>query len=322
MSEKNNKIKIIWNITNKCWYNCRICATRSRRVELSFSDKKIVLTRLCQDASLIEKLDFAGGDPLIDDDSTEVINEAIMKLGNKKVAISTTSIGINKYTNSTQLPPCEIELTLDVKSATMSKSVRNEQKYSIRNLDIVLNKFNKNHFTINLPLIDQDINIDDISEFIDIIKRIKKRINVKIIRLMPVGEGTKVFPIDYEYESILQKLIELFNLEKIKFSVHCALKFSSCNSDGKINTCGMAFSKVGIDCSGNVFACAWSGYVYDYTTKEEFYDCKNNPYYLGNLLDSDLITILNNNKSKKLRSQNINNNKVCSVIKYFNSGTI
>ncbi len=299
-----------------------MCATKSKRTELSLSSKEIVLNRLCESAKFIGKLDFAGGDPLIDTDSIVIINEAIMRLGSEKVAISTTSMGINKYTKSNFLPDCEIELTLDIKSEILSESIRKEQKYSMGNLHIILNKFDEKHFTINLPLIDQNININDIRKFIDAIKPIKKRIVVKIIRLMPVGEGTKIFPVSYEYEATLQKLTELFNLEQIKFSYHCALKSSLYSDDREINTCGMALSKIGIDCSGNVFACAWSGYIYNYNTKGEFYNCKENPYYLGNLIDHDLPTILSNNKSKQLRSLNKNNDKMCSVIKYFDSGSI
>lgn len=44
--------------------------------------------------------------------------------------------------------------------------------------------------------------------------------------------------------------------------------------------------KLGIDCAGNVFACAWGGYLYskDPPTK--------NPFYLGNLTRVKLIDIL------------------------------
>ncbi len=67
----------------------------------------------------------------------------------------------------------------------------------------------------------------------------------------------------------------------------------------------------GIDCGGNVFACAWGGYVTD--------DLSNNPFYLGNIYKDDLKTILNSEKAIKLSNGITRGTCNCRVFNYFAS---
>lgn len=55
--------------------------------------------------------------------------------------------------------------------------------------------------------------------------------------------------------------------------------------------------KIGIDCAGNVFACAWGGYLPDTAVAD-------NPLFLGNLLRQDLTEILDNNTSDNYKKIN------------------
>lgn len=50
----------------------------------------------------------------------------------------------------------------------------------------------------------------------------------------------------------------------------------------------MLHEKVGIDCSGNVFACAWGGYVDGYNKHNIF----QNPFFMGNLSQKSLLEVL------------------------------
>ena len=76
--------------------------------------------------------------------------------------------------------------------------------------------------------------------------------------------------------------------------VHCALR-------GKImdSKCNMLLEKIGVDCSGNVFACAWGGYITGYC-KDNITD---NPFYLGNLLEASLYDIINGCRAKDMRQR-------------------
>ena len=46
--------------------------------------------------------------------------------------------------------------------------------------------------------------------------------------------------------------------------------------------------KIGIDCNGNVFACTWGAYLH----VSDKQDIANNPFYLGNLVSTNLRSIL------------------------------
>lgn len=75
-------IKIIWNITNQCGFHCDICATYSDCKELNFSQKRDALQSILSfSTAQIRELDFSGGDPLYQAESTQIIREGIALLG-------------------------------------------------------------------------------------------------------------------------------------------------------------------------------------------------------------------------------------------------
>ena len=98
----------------------------------------------------------------------------------------------------------------------------------------------------------------------------------------------------------------------IKCKLHCSLRVLPCFSgDNDDNHCSMLEKKIGIDCAGNVFACAWAGYVNGIGATQ-------NPYYLGNLTRVSLKDILEGRHPTSqyhILFNEINNNRpYCSVI--------
>lgn len=133
-----------------------------------------------------------------------------------------------------------------------------------------------------------------IQKLVDMIAGIDvKNVSVNLIRLMNVGLLASNSNSDlYSPEHFVKSFIKFANSTCIKnVNIHCALR-------GKIlgSQCNMLCDKVGIDCSGNVFACAWGGYIDGYN---KFNICKN-PFYLGNLLEKSLSKVLIDERASQL----------------------
>lgn len=331
------EIKIIWNITKKCPYNCSICATHDDiREELSASDKLKVLNNISTAKQLIKNLDFAGGDPLHDDDSINIIRTAINNLGSDKVSITTTGKGISVSKsvseNLSLIKHCEV--TIDAAHYNLSDSgnpsiglTRNEDEYSDNNIEnITLVSDWAEMITINVPIINDDLSEDEINNLVDKIKRIKEHttidIDVSILRLMPVGKAAKSISID-EYKDynplhVIKSIKEKLNSINIPCKLHCSLRvLPDFLENNDKHHCSMLENKLGVDCAGNVFACAWSAYA------DNKIPLSKHPFYLGNLTQVPLIKILNGesrtNAYKKIFNEIENNNQrnYCSLISYY-----
>ena len=138
---------------------------------------------------------------------------------------------------------------------------------------------------------------------------------------MPVGRlGVNIDKNLYkEYNPIetVKLIIEKVKSLDITCKPHCSLRIlpqlSSCV---KTNHCEMLERKIGIDCAGNVYACAWGAYLPNCSPTD-------NPFYLGNLTKTSLIKILDGGGKltkystiiNEIESQNYHN--YCSVVSYY-----
>ncbi len=292
-------LKIIWNITNKCGYDCEICATRSDRDELILEGKKRVLNSILsigiQD---IMEIDFAGGDPLFSVDSVKIIHDTINILGKEKVSVTTTGKGIDATIRmgedlSQLLYNCEI--TIDSLS-DVQNYLRNDFSYVVTNQDAIRHVHNSiTNLTINIPILTPGMDNNSIQKLVDQIAGIDVgNISVNLIRLMNVGlMSSRPNYSFYSPVNFVKKFIEYAKNTCIKnIHIHCALRGKVTNSQ-----CNMLNHKIGIDCSGNVFACAWGGYLLGF----DKHNIDSNPFYLGNLLEKPLLEVLINKRAVQLK---------------------
>lgn len=326
-------LHVIWNITKQCSYNCNICATKDdNRPELSCEDKHRVLLALCQEKARIKEIDFAGGDPCTSSESRGIIEEAIILFGQDAVSITSTAKGIESVDELEKkkiLSRCEI--TIDASHENLKRESEHEEadKGTSRGNDY--SEFNKQNLqffsdcvrelTINIPILNGDLSNEEIDYLVEMISEIRDnypRINLEthLIRLMPVGshkigadEHTKDEYKRYNPLSNAEQIKEKLTSQDIKCDYHCSLRVldrSSCEKCG----CTMLEHKIGIDCAGNVFACAWGGYL-------NYKDVTDNPFFLGNLLQQDLSTILDSNSSysyKRIANRIKKRLDYCSVV--------
>lgn len=297
----NNKVKIIWNITKKCSFNCDICATHSDcKTELTHSEKAQALLSILTIKDSISEFNFAGGDPLLSDDSKKIINNAITLIGKEKISISTTGNGIESLNDNERfalLNKCV--LTIDSPNNNHS-NLRNTNDYYKKNMRN-LNKYRKyiNFLRINVPIINPNLEDKDILTMISNINKTDPQ-EVALIKLMPVGKMLyQNYPKDYNANRFINLFSE--NLDsKIDFHLHCALRCEQCNANDE---CNMLTNKIGIDCSGNVFSCCWAGYLN--CTLDE------NPYYIGNLLENNLSEILKGDLATEIKD--VVDRKNCNI---------
>lgn len=337
--ESNGPIHVIWNITKECPYNCAICATQDNsRKELTTEDKLKVLDHIFSAKDSISTLDFAGGDPMYSNGNRNVIMQAINSLGEEHVSITTTGKGIQSINDVSEeelsklLKRCEI--TIDASHDNLSEESlvstfsRNSSEYCAHNYtQIQSTSENIRNLMINIPLINDDLNDNEISNLITKLENLKHnyteiQIEAQIIRLMPVGALNNVEKDQYKkYQPIktAKKIKARIEGIGIPCRYHCSLRvlpeIGVCD-----NRCNMLERKIGIDCSGNVFACTWGAYL----RLPENHKISQNPFYLGNLISTDLAHILSDHTGKteayKRISRDITNRTprtYCEAVSWF-----
>ena len=316
------ELHIIWNITTSCNYTCKICATRDdRRKELSLEQKLSILNSLSQHRDRIRIIDFAGGDPCTNVDSRNIVEAAIAIFGQSSVSVTTTADGITGLNQKDkQRILGAFELTFDASHESLRRKELSDEQTSPTDGQVINmtsqpytthrgdNYSDDNYnsislvsdvvkeLTINIPILDDDLADCEINELVDRIIKIRTDhpdINLKthLLRLMRVGNSTQVTDVGtyekYDPICVAQKIHEKLLDARIPCSYHCSLRLIDCLG-GKGNGCTMMRRKIGIDCAGNVFACAWGGYL-------SYEPVEQNPFYLGNLTTKDLMTILDKN---------------------------
>lgn len=299
--------KIIWNITKKCGFHCDICATQSDgKRELSYEEKRQILLEICSLKEKIMELDFAGGDPLFDKESKKIIGEAINKLGRENISVTTTGIGINQLNieeKKQYLYKCELSLD-DIENC--DAKIRKESSYSIKNLEAIHhNKKYIHDLTINIPIFETEKRIDSLKNLISIINEIDiENLSVNILRYMPVGRVKLCdYPKLYSPEEDIDYIKK--NMRKdIRVHIHCAMR----GIEGGNDNCSMLLKKFGIDCEGNIFMCAWAGYLK--------VSIEKNPFYLGNVLEQGFESLFKTEKVTEMRKNLKNIHRGCCIFSY------
>lgn len=310
--DSRGPIHIIWNITKQCPYKCKICATHDEsRYELSTEEKLQVLNHIFTAKEQISTLDFAGGDPMFDRGIRTVIMQAINSLGEEHISVTTTGKGIqameavtvSEAEMSKLLRRCEItidasheNLARDSKESSFSRNCPEYGIYNFKKIQSISD--NIQYLVINIPIIDDDLSDDEINALASKLLQLKHNyseieLEAQIIRLMPVGAFSDSYMDIDEYKQyqpidVAKRIKACIEKLGVPCRYHCSLRvlpiLGGCDS-----RCNMLNRKIGIDCSGNVFACTWGAYL----RLPENCSIEQNPFYLGNLVNSELITILN-----------------------------
>lgn len=309
-------LKIIWNITNKCPYNCNICCTdsNSETRELSYEEKIRGLVSISTLKDYIKEIDFAGGDPLANKNDKEIIKYANCIFNMNVISVSTTGKSLKKIANENLeklFGSCDLTYDYPLED---EKHDKRESDYNFQNFEQAKRLKNIGmKVNIQIPILPSNLNEKIISKLVKDIKEISPD-SITLLRYMPVGKKSiENYPSLQEYDP--NKFITIFNNQMkeqkvdVQVKLQCALrvKYSKCKAD---NYCNMYTEKIGIDHLGNVYFCAWGGNI-----KSE-----DNNFYIGNIIEKDLKDILIESKKIKSLKHKLNEKRnACSVFSYLNS---
>lgn len=307
------KLRVIWNITDQCPFDCTFCATKrktDKENELSFENR----IKIAEELQKIEEIqiDFAGGDPLYVNDAKHTIKHISKYIIKEGVTITSTGIGLRSTKIETlQLLSKNYDISYDFPSTWGSK--HRDQKYNEQNFEQI-KRLKNNGFYINILTTLSNFNIKEniIKAMIRELKSIDPN-QITLLRLMPVGKQNYAnYPTSESYNP--SEAINMFIGEfGDKIKLHCAFRaYLPSNKD--FNKCSMLQEKIGIDNIGNVYACAWAGYLQ--VSNED------NPFFLGNLLDGGIEKIFKSKKYNELYSKIEKcDHKFCKIFSFLENNT-
>lgn len=329
-----SRYRIIWNITNKCHFNCSICATNSgcsAECLTSYEDKIQILLNLASINGYIDELDISGGDPLMTDTDRDIIKKANQILSYTDIKVTTTgsaleSLSVNELIETVK--KCEITYDIPFEICKDELKAYRDYNYNYNNFR-QLERFSKSgvniELNINIPILPVTTDKELIQMLVDDLDRINPN-KIKLIRLMPVGRcSSQITDNTYSPEEFIEYFNEAIRKKGCKFdisyncSLGCQIKDGH-SRDSTIRTCGMLTKKLGIDCNGLVFACIWGAYIRGF---EE--DITKNPFYLGDLKKETMHHILTKPQTIKLTKKLATMNdgcRVCALVKHIESSSI
>lgn len=305
MSNNFNKIRVVWNLTNKCPFNCPMCvASANTRIEKDI-DKNLILQSILSFGKENVNIDFSGGDPLFLDKDIEIVKKASEILGRDNISISSTGLSLSKLSDEELiLLSSSYDMTYDFPKQYSEYDIR-DKRYNSMNYE-QCKRLKK--LGLNVDIFIPVRNIDDVY-FEQLAKDICEinPTSVKLLKCMPLNNHFDISTID---NSILVNLFKKY-LEKFGYkgsvSINCALK-----EDFKYdNGCNMLTEKkVGLDQFGNLYTCIWAS--------DLLIEKNDNPFYLSNLTECSLLEILSSIELKgQLDKINQNRNK-CYVLEFYN----
>lgn len=300
-----NKIRVVWNLTNRCPFKCAMCvASANNRIERNV-DKYQILQSIFSVGLKNISIDFSGGDPLFINEDIEIVKKASQTIGRENISISSTGLSISKFTDEEVISLANsYDMTYDFPKQYCEDDIR-DKRYNSINYDqcIRLKKLGLN-VDVFVPI--RDIDNIYLEQLAKDICEISPN-SVKLLKCMPLNNNFNTDKIDSVNKVIIFKkyLREYGYIGDIK--INCALK-----EDFNINdNCNMLTErKVGLDQFGNLYTCIWAS--------DLLIEKKDNPFYLGSLVQNSLLDILNSFElSNKLNKINENRHK-CYVLEFYN----
>ena len=203
MNKNFNKIRVVWNLTNRCPFNCTMCvASANTRLEENM-DKNLILHSILSFDKESINIDFSGGDPLFIDEDIEIVKKASKIIGKNNISISSTGLSISKLSDD--------EIYSLANSYDMTYDFpKKYSKYDIR--DSQYNSLNFEQCTrlkklgINVDIFIPIRNIDDI--YLEQLAKDICEINpnsINILKCMPLNNHFDTSEIDSINKTLLLK---------------------------------------------------------------------------------------------------------------------
>ena len=297
-------IRIVWNLTNNCPFNCQMCvASANTRKEKGINKDKILESILSIPNNMLS-IDFSGGDPLFKNDDIAIIKKAALIIGKDNVSISTTGLSLAKLSDFEILSLAHsYDITYDFPKKHYEEDLRDKKYNSLnyeqaqRLLDLGL------EVDIYLPIRRMPLSyLDELAKDLAILNPS----SIHLLKCMPLNNHFDTGEIDaILYADFLIQKIRQYGYTK-EITPNCALK-----EDYKCpNNCNMLTErKIGLDQFGDLYTCIWAA--------DLLIDKSLNPFYLGNAYETSLREILSSQRITELQSSLSSNRNTCHVLKYY-----
>lgn len=202
---------VCWNITEKCNEFCEFCY-RTLADDLSLEENKTIADKLIEHG--VEKITFAGGEPLLYKELFELAEYIKSKSPNVLLSLTTNGLLINEKNREKILALFDwITFDLESMSVEYHKQVGRGKKHLPKNVENIMFFNNKINIKINTVATKQNIN--DIPNIWEIIKRFNIK-RWKIFRYYPITykaqDNEEYFTItDEDYKNLTDTIMVITN---------------------------------------------------------------------------------------------------------------
>lgn len=294
---------IIWNLTRLCPWTCKFCCVAAKHVknfqkvniekdvnysyldELSFIDKKRVIDQLNKGDF---KIDFSGGDLLIDPLNVELVLYASDKLGKENIGLSVSGAFISDDVIARIKDKVnDVEITLDYLPFEFYRT-RPVGYHEYAANSIAMLRKEKVRVGVQTVITNDNISKDKILRLYDWIEANKVN-EWSLLRFFQSGRGSKFFniePTHQQYCEIVDYIKEISKDGNVKVHFQYLLP----NHDGYTLKCRAVKRSIGILPNGMVTGCFWG--------LDENMLPIDKKYILGRVPDMNLYEILNSDAAK------------------------
>lgn len=298
----NTKTSIIWNVTSLCSWNCKICCVNAKYVgglkqvntekdsefsykeELSFEDKKKIIDQLEPGKF---KVDFSGGELLIDPLNVDLVVYASERLGADNVGVSTSGTFLtDEVIHKLKGKVRDVEITLDYVPFRGYKlrpvGYHEFASYAIKELK-------RNDFEVGVQTVLTKCNMEremlsDLHKWI-----VENRVDSwSLLRFFPAGRGkyfSEYTPSQEEYKDVVDYIKTISDGGKVDVQFQYLLP----NHAKYTHDCRAVKKSIGILPNGTVVSCFWA--------LDEKMKPVRDMFLLGNLPEENIQDVLSNDKA-------------------------
>lgn len=272
-TDKNIVLSAYLHVTNRCNLRCVGCysedCTRNREQDLTLEQEKFILDRLADLG--VKMLVISGGETLMRKDLHEIVRYAKETKGLPYICILSNGLLLTDE-RAQQLAPYadEYSISIDSFDENCTAYIRRENRFAelMQAVEIAKKYFKKVNI---LPTIHRK-NIDNIEKYIALSKKLSVNISFSILTCSPEGEAGNLIPDRAQLEYLGQAFkpgeqVELRSNDVNEFSMTACEK------------CGVGEQILSIGANGTVYPC---------------HMCHDDALKLGNILEDDIQTILQN----------------------------
>ncbi|NUU96929.1 radical SAM protein [Marinitoga sp. 1138] len=312
-NNNNNKIikqkSIIWNLTKYCVWNCQFCCVDAKCIrpfslinkeekpdfsydteELNFKQKIAVIDQLSKGNY---RIDFSGGELLIDPMNIKVIQYASKKLGKENIGISVSGAFItDEIVKILKNTVHDVEITVDYLPF---------KPYNLRPIgyheyaEYAIKKLKKQGIRVGVQTVLTNANIS-LKKIYSLYNWIQEN-NVdewSILRFFPSGRGQFyefLTPTHVQYCEIVDYIKNISKNGKVEIKFQYLLP----NHEAYTLECRAVKRSIGILPNGTVIACFWA--------LDKNMVPNNDKYILGKVPDEYIEDILKNEKAMEWRNK-------------------